>query len=376
MLTPRRQVRDAVALVEDGAIRVAGSRAEVEVPAGARVVEYPAESVLAPGLVDLHIHGAAGHDVMEGEELALREIETFLARHGVTSYLPTTVTAPLDDTLRALDRLAEHIEAWEPGGVPRARPLGIHLEGPFLSHAKRGVHPPEHLLRPTLGAFERLWEAAQGRLLMMTVAPELEGAEQVIAAAARHGVAVSLGHSDAGTEAALAAVRAGACHATHTFNAMRALAHRDPGVLGVALAEPITADIIADGIHVHPAVLRMFLAAKGAERAVLITDATSATGLGDGRYRLGGFQVEVSGGCSMAEGRLAGSVLTLDRAVRNVMEFAGWPLGDALRLAGENPARVIGRRKGVIEPGADADLVVMTSAGEVQQAIVAGRAAT
>jgi N-acetylglucosamine-6-phosphate deacetylase len=172
------------------------------------------------------------------------------------------------------------------------------------------------------------------------------------------------------------AIAAGAHHATHTFNAMRALDHREPGVLGAVLADDrLTADIIADGIHVHPEIVALFLRAKGPERAVLITDAISATGMGDGRYRLGGCEVEVRGERCEYQGRLAGSVLTLDRAVRNVMEFARWNLPEALRLATLNPARVAGvsRRKGVIAPGADADIVVLTRRGEVIQTMVGGR---
>jgi N-acetylglucosamine-6-phosphate deacetylase len=239
------------------------------------------------------------------------------------------------------------------------------------------VHPPEHLLAPDLHVFDRLWQAARGQIGFMTVAPELHKAEQLIGEATRRGVCVSLGHSDATLAPVEAAIAAGARHATHTFNAMRALDHREPGLLGATLAdERLTADIIADGVHVHPEVVKLFLRAKGRERAVLITDAISATGMGDGKFRLGGFEVEVRGQSCHFEGRLAGSVLTLDRAVRNVMGFAGWSLQDAVRLATLNPARVAGvaGRKGAIAPEADADIVVLSPRGEVVQAIVGGRA--
>ena len=256
------------------------------------------------------------------------------------------MTAPLDDTYVALDRLAAAIEttsARKRNGSLRAQPLGIHLEGPFLSHAKRGVHPAEHLLAPSLEVFDRLWQAARGKVSLMTVAPELPKAEYLIGEAARRGVCVSLGHSDSLLAPVEAAIAAGARHATHTFNAMRALDHREPGILGAVLAdERLTADIIADGIHVHPDVVRLFLRAKGAERAVLITDALSATGMGDGRYRLGGFEFEVRGERCEHNGRLAGSVLTLDRAVRNAMKFTGCEL-QACRPDGHAESRA-GRR--------------------------------
>jgi N-acetylglucosamine-6-phosphate deacetylase len=366
-----------VLVIEDGAIAQVTSRDHSEVPAGAQVRDFPG-AILAPGFIDIHIHGGAGHDVMAANAAALEEIERSLAKHGVTSYFPTTVTAPLDDTYVALDRLAAAIEttsARKRNGSLRAQPLGIHLEGPFISHAKCGVHPTEHLQAPSLEVFDRLWQAARGKISLMTVAPELPKAEYLIGEAARRGVCVSLGHSDSLLAPVEAAIAAGARHATHTFNAMRALDHREPGILGAVLAdERLTADIIADGIHVHPEVVRLFLLAKGAERAVLITDAISATGMGDGRYRLGGFEVEVRGERCERDGRLAGSVLTLDRAVRNAMKFTGCELQHAVRMATLNPARVAGfaGRKGQLVEGADADIVVLTQEGQPVQTFVAG----
>jgi N-acetylglucosamine-6-phosphate deacetylase len=303
---------------------------------------------------------------MEGTDAALEAVERKLVQHGVTSYVPTTVTAPLDPTLRALEHLANAIESGD-GDPARARPLGVHLEGPFISHERRGVHPPAELRAPSLELFERMWQASRGHVLVMTIAPELPGADELISEATKRGVACSLGHSDATTGPARKGIAAGARHATHTFNAMRPLDHRDPGVLGVVLSDPrLTADIIVDGVHVDPAVVELFLKAKGTERAVLITDAMSATGMGDGRYRLGSFEVEVRGPRAMYEGKLAGSVLTLDLAVRNVMSFAGWELHAAVRLATHNPARVIRvADRGYLKPGARADVVVLSPSGEV-----------
>src|SRR5258708_2286919 len=272
LLTPLEQFSDAVVLVEDGVVSQAGSRATVEIPRGVRTVDF-GENILAPGYVDIHIHGAAGFDVMRasGEELAA--IERLLADHGVTSYCPTTVTAPVDATLHALESLAGAIEsATSIGqGDVRAQPVGIHLEGPFISHAKRGVHPPADIRQPSLELFKRFWDAARGHISVMTIAPELPGAIEVIADAARRGVCVSLGHSNAEAAPARAAIAAGARHATHTFNAMRAFDHREPGVLGAVLVDDrVTADIIADGVHLDPAVVALFLKMKGPERAVLI----------------------------------------------------------------------------------------------------------
>jgi N-acetylglucosamine-6-phosphate deacetylase len=211
---------------------------------------------------------------------------------------------------------------------------------------------------------------------MMTIAPELPGALDVIAEAARRGACVSIGHSDAQLPAAQAAVEAGARHATHTFNAMRPLDHRDPGIIGGVLTDGrISADIIADGIHVSPTVVELFLQAKGRERAVLITDAISATGMPDGQYQLGPILVEVHEGKCSANGSLAGSVLTMDRAVRNVMQFSTWSLRDSVRAASLNPARTVGlaSQYGVLAAGAAADFTVLSPSGNVLKTIVAGR---
>jgi N-acetylglucosamine-6-phosphate deacetylase len=266
------------------------------------------------------------------------------------------------------------VDGSAPPSSLRAKPLGIHLEGPFLSHLRRGVHPPEKLLSPDLSTFEKFWRAAGGHIRLMTIAPELPGALEVIREASKRGVCVSMGHSDATLEQAQNGIAAGACHATHSFNAMRPLGHRDPGIVGCILSSSnLDADIIADGIHVHPSVVRMFLQAKGAEHSVLITDATSATGMPEGSYRLGSLDVEVRDGRCLHDGRLAGSVLTLDRAVSNTMRFAEWSLQQSLRLATLNPARVVNITKGTLQPWCDADLVVMTSTGEVRATVVQGR---
>jgi N-acetylglucosamine-6-phosphate deacetylase len=383
LLTPEERIERPLIVVEEGRIVSVASQEEAETPANLRVTDFP-EGIVAPGFVEIHVHGGGGHDVMEGSEDALGRIERHLASTGVTSYFPTTVTAPLDSTLAALEKLGTAIErARQRREEGRAQPLGIHLEGPFLSHAKCGVHPREHIQPPSLELLERLWQAARGRIGMMTLAPEVAGAMEVIREGARRGVCVSLGHSNSGLEEAQAAIEAGARHATHTFNAMRALDHRDPGILGAVLADArLSADIIADGVHVHPEMVRLFLRAKGGEKAVLITDAISATGMGDGCYRLGGLEVEVRGERCLLVGKLAGSVLTMDRAVGNIMRFAGWSLQDAVRLATRNPAEVAGVSKragdgtgawkGMVAPGADADLVVLTPSGRVMETIARG----
>jgi len=373
LLTPLERIEDAALVLEDGTIAAVGRREALAIPQHARVFDF-GDAILAPGLIDIHIHGAAGHDVMDASDDGLAAIERLMARHGVTSYCPTTVTAPVSQTLSALESLGRAAGQNHTMG-DRARPLGIHLEGPFLSHARRGVHSPLFLQPVLMELFDRMWQAAGGQVAMLTIAPELEGAPELIAEATRRGVCVSIGHSNANLEHAVAGIRAGARHATHTFNAMRRLDHRDPGLLGAILTDnTLTADIIADGLHVRPEVIDLFMRAKGPDRAVLITDGTSATGMPDGTYHLGSYQVQVRDGRCESYGKLAGSVLTMDRAVRNAMQFAGVSFQDSVRMATLNPARVLGiaNRKGILRAGADADVVVFSPAGEVRRTVVGG----
>src|ERR1700691_6617496 len=381
LYTPSHEIPDPLVFIDDGTVRAVSSRAEQEVPNNATVIDlttHHSEAILAPGFLDIHVHGGAGIDVTCAALTDIPHLNKFLATHGVTGYFPTTVAAPLAETCAALERLADAIESAQNPGTHgtnvEARPLGIHLEGPFLSHKRRGVHPPEYLVEPTLEIFERLWQAARGQVRMMTIAPELPGALEVIAEAARRKVCVSIGHSDAVLEAARAGVRAGARHATHTFNAMRPLDHRDPGILGEVLTDPqLSADIIADGIHLAPEVIQIFLRAMGFERSVLITDAMAAASMPDGTYQLGPIQVEVKDGKCTSNGTLAGSVLTMDRAVRNITKFAGWSLHQAVRAATLNATRAVGlAQHGHLAPGAEANIIVLSSDGEVRRTIVRG----
>jgi N-acetylglucosamine-6-phosphate deacetylase len=373
LVTPVEVIEQPVLIIEDGRIAALGSREHLAIPGGARRHEFPGRT-LAPGFIDIHIHGGSGHDVMELDATSLAAIERRMLKHGVTSYLPTTVTAPLPDTLRALEHLGKAIRA-NHRDADRSRPLGIHLEGPFISHVKRGVHPPADLLSPSPELLRQLHEASGETVRMLTIAPELDGSVETIAEATRLNIRSSLGHSNATFAEAIAGIEAGARHATHTFNAMRPLDHREPGILGAVLSDDrMTADLIADGLHVSPAVIKVFLQAKGTDRAILITDAISATGMPDGKYKLGGFEVDVKGDhCDLA-GRLAGSVLTLDRAVRNMMRFVSLSLEETVKFASLNPARVLGINNtcGELAPGCIADLVVLTPSGEVAATMVGG----
>jgi len=360
-------------VVEDGRIVSVSTRAACELPARARILDFPG-ATLAPAFFDVHIHGAAGHDVMEATSEALTAIGAFLASRGTGSFLATTVTAPLDATLRAVEKLAKRMA--EPSQDGTARMLGIHLEGPFLSHAKRGVQPAEHLLAPDITTFDRLFDAAAGRVRLMTLAPELPGAVELTAHATGCGVRVSLGHSNATAAETCAAIAAGAVSATHTFNAMRALDHREPGILGTVLTDDsIFAELVCDGIHSAPGMTRLWWRAKGPGRAILVTDAMSAAGMPDGTYHLGGFAVEVANGRATASGVLAGSVLTLARALENLVAFTGVPVDHALRALTANPAAMtgLGGEAGAVTAGSPANLVAVNAEGKLVASLVNGQ---
>jgi N-acetylglucosamine-6-phosphate deacetylase len=257
-----------------------------------------------------------------------------------------------------------------------ATPLGIHLEGPFLSHAKRGVHPPAQLQPPSVALFDRFWQAARGTIRLMTIAPELPGALELITHATALGVRVSLGHSNATAAETEAGIAAGAQSATHTYNAMRGLDHREPGMLGVVLDDDkLYAELICDGIHVDPVAVRLYYRTKGPDRAILITDGMSATGMPNGRYKLGGFDVDVADGRATSDGVLAGSVLTMDRAIENFFRFTGAPLATVAQLATRNPAALAGfdQQYGAVAAGRRADLIALSPEGKLVATCIAGR---
>jgi N-acetylglucosamine-6-phosphate deacetylase len=361
-----------VVVIEDGQIASVSTRAASEVPGDVQVLDFPG-ATLAPAYFDVHIHGAKGHDVMEATPAALDAVGGFLASRGTGNFLATTVTAPLNTTLWALSGLAKLLE--RPAVAGQARPIGIHLEGPFLSHLKRGVQPAEHLLTPDIAAFDRFFEAAEGHIRLMTLAPELPGAAELTAHATARGVRVSLGHSNATAAETRAVIAAGAVSATHTFNAMRPLDHREPGILGTVLTcDTLFAEMICDGIHTAPEMAKLWWRAKGPQRAILVTDAMSAAGMPDGEYQLGGFAVQVANGRAMVGDTLAGSVLTLDRALANFVEFTGAPLEQALRLLTVNPAAMtgLGDQAGSVAVGQPASLVAVDRAGKLVGSVVNG----
>ncbi|HXP79701.1 MAG TPA: N-acetylglucosamine-6-phosphate deacetylase [Verrucomicrobiae bacterium] len=374
--TPIEEISDAVIVIQGSKISAVGQRGKVDLPRGLRELNASGRTVV-PGFVDVHIHGAGGHDVMEGTREALEIITATVAAHGTTSLVATTVTASEKETRDSVAGIAHFILHTSQYATRElsAEILGIHFEGPFISPARRGVHPAKWIVPPSRELLAQLLGEARGTAQILTLAPELPGALDLISVARQAGLVVSLGHTDATYEQAQAAIEAGASHAAHVFNAMRPFSHRGTGVIGAVLTSPkVSAELIADGVHVDEAAMRILVELKTPERVILVSDGISATGMPDGKYQLGMFEVKVSGGVARnAEGKLAGSTLTLDRAVRNMVAL-GVPLSSALRMVTANPARQIGlgTRKGVLAPGADADLVFLDEKLEVSGVMTRG----
>lgn len=365
VLTPHRLLEDHALVIHGERVAAVLPAAEAPPPAAGDV--DAAGGWVAPGFVDVHVHGGGGHDTMDATHDALAGMSAHLARHGVTAFLATTVSASREAIADALAAIAEASD------LPGARLLGAHLEGPYLNPDHRGAQDPAALRLPAPAEYEAWF--ARGPVRMMTLAPELDGALELIRAGRARGVRFSAGHSGAAYEELVAAADAGLAHATHTFNGMPPLHHREPGLVGGVLTdERIIAEVIADGVHVHPAVVRLLVQAKGPDRVVLVSDAIRATGMPDGTYALGGQEVAVRDGvCRTAAGSLAGSTLTLDRAVANLVEQAGVPLPDAVCMATATPAAVLGGLElGALTTGARADVVVLDSRLRVRTTVVAG----
>lgn len=325
---------------------------------------------LAPGFIDLQLNGAFGHDFTANPD-TIWPVAAALPRYGVTAFLPTIITSRPETVTAAQRVLAEQ----RPAAFQGAEPLGLHLEGPFLNPEKKGAHNPAYLRAPDLGLIVG-WSAEQG-VSLVTLAPELPGALDLVETLVNRGVVVSAGHSLASFEQARAGLEAGITYGTHLFNAMPPLAHRAPGLAGALLSDPrCVAGLIPDGIHVHPALVKLIWAAKGSAGLNLVSDAMAALGMPPGRYVLNDFEVFVTATeARLANGTLAGSALPLDEALRNLINFTGCSLGEALATVTTTPAALLGlsNQRGRIAPGLIADLVLLSPALEVVATITAGQ---
>jgi N-acetylglucosamine-6-phosphate deacetylase len=365
IVTPGGLLHGAV-LVDGDRVRAVGPRESLPCPPGARRIAASG-LLLAPGFIDLQLNGGFGMD-FTADPSSIWNVAAKLPRYGVTSFLPTVITSPASTISRAQRVLREG----RPARFTGAEPLGLHLEGPFLNPQKRGAHNPAYLLLPDMALADG-WSPESG-VSMVTLAPELPGALDLARALAKRGVVVSAGHSMATYDEAYAGFQAGITYGTHLFNAMSPLDHRAPGLPGALLGNlNATTGIIPDGIHVHPALVAMAFRLKGTRRLSVVTDAMAALGMPPGVYRLGDREVTVGADARLSDGTLAGSLISLDAAVRNLWRFAGCSPEDALATVTEMPASVLGLRdRGRIEEGGIADLVLLNSELDVMTTIVRG----
>jgi N-acetylglucosamine-6-phosphate deacetylase len=370
-VTPSQVIEESLVLVEDGCVAWVGRGSENEPPPGARHLDARG-LIVAPGFIDTHVHGSDGFDVMEADADGIRAVGAHLATFGVTAWLPSTVSARHEALLRAVTHCRE---AWERPGRG-AQIVGLHVEGPYINPVRKGAQPAEGIRDPDPEECRELLAAAGGLTRVMTLAPEIPGGLDLVRLLRQEGVIASLGHSDADYDTALAAIEAGATHATHLFNAMPPLHHRKPGLAAAALNErELIAEVIADGHHLAPETVRLAFRAKGADGVCLITDATAAVGRPEGVHTLGSHTVIVRGDlCLLADGTIAGSLLTMNRAAANAVAFSGCSLADAIKMATLVPAAIAGcaDRKGSLDPGKDADLVLLRPDFTVAATMIGG----
>lgn len=358
-------------LIEEG--KITQVAASIFADADLRIDAAGKDWTAVPGFIDVHIHGAAGFDVMDATPEALGGFAGALPREGTTGFLATTMT----QSDAAISAALENAARFTANGA-QAEMLGIHLEGPFISAKQPGAQPLEHIVVPSFPQFKKWQQQSGGRIRMVTIAPETENGLAFTEQAAAAGVMVSIGHSDASFAEAKAAMAAGAGHVTHLYNQMRPFHHREPGVVGAAwLEDGLMVEIIADFIHSHPKAVELAYRQIGAERLVLITDSMRAKGLVPGTYDLGGQNVEVGAdGARLANGRLAGSILTMEEAVKNVRAATGCTLSELVAMASANAAKELGlASKGKIEAGKDADIAILDSGLNVQMTICRGNIA-
>jgi len=379
IITPFHLVSGKAIIVEKGRIKEIVNKEDLSTATltGAEVIEGK-DKFIVPGYIDIHVHGGGGSDVMDGDYEAINQIAIAHSHFGTTSFLPTTMTMSKDKIIRSLWSICKgSIHEAKLRGTGGAEILGIHMEGPYINPEKKGAQKEDDIKKISIEEFLEFNQASGNLIRLVTIAPEIPGAIGLIKYLYKQGIITSVGHSNATYAQVQAGIQAGLSHVTHTFDAMRGLHHREPGVVGAALTSPeLTVEIIADGIHIHPIVLKILTKIKEGEKVVLITDAMRAAGLKEGTYDLGGQEVIVTKGqARLKDETLAGSVLTMDKAVKNMVNKIGIQLPKAIQMASFNPARSIGidDKKGSLEPGKDADIVILNKNLETELTMVAGK---
>ncbi|MCM3030555.1 N-acetylglucosamine-6-phosphate deacetylase [Niallia taxi] len=365
---------DGYLLMEKGRIHSYGKLAELEKTENVQTISFPKGSKLIPGMIDIHIHGAKNADAMDGSHDGLKTIAEILPYEGTTSFLATTMTQGQEEIESALTCISAFIETDNKPG--QAEILGVHLEGPFINEKRAGAQPLDAIKTADIELFQRWNQLAGNQIRLVTLAPEKENGLKLAAYLKENGIVASMGHTDAVYEEVVEAVQAGMNHVTHLYNGMRGFHHRDPGTAGaVLLHDELTAEMIVDGVHIHPEIVKLTYKQKGKDKIILITDSMRAKWLEDGVSSLGGQKVIVKDGKALLEnGALAGSTLKMNDALTNMMAFTGCSLEDVITMGAYNPAKQIGvlDRKGSIKTGKDADLVVLDDNNKVILTICRG----
>jgi len=373
IITPFRVLNDGVVIIEDGKISKLGKLSETEVPKNYKIIDTN-NKIICPGFVDLLTHGGAGYGFADDSEDSIEKISQYLLSHGSTTVLASLFAKPEKLLLNDLSRIADYIERH-----PSSNIRGIHMEGPYLNKQLKGAMNENYLWNPTVDSWNKMWEASRGYIRIMTIAPELQGAVGVMQAAAKRGVVLSIGHSMATYDEVENAIDNGAAHVTHIFNAMEPFHHRHPGViLGSLLHNELKIELIADTLHVHPAVMELLLKLKGSNGIILVSDSIRAGGMHEGEYEFADQKIFMKGKKAyLADGTLAGSTLTLNMAVKNMIETAGAKITEAVRMASLNGVKVLNleHKKGILAVGKDADIAVMNEKFEVEATILGGKTA-
>lgn len=372
LITEDQIIEQGVLVTEGERVLYAGEKNGYPLQGNEEIIDYSAYW-LSPGFIDIHVHGGVGFDVMDGTEEALISISRGLASFGVTGFLPTTMTAPLPE----IQHVLELIKETKNKPVSGAQILGVHLEGPWISHEYKGAQNEKFITHPTPEQVAEIMNWLGDLATVVTIAPEIPGALEAIRTLSEHGIICSIGHTNATHEQVTRAAREGASHFTHAFNAMRGLHHREPGVVGALMGlRHMTCDVIADLVHSHACTLDILYQLKGRDKLLLISDGMQAVGLPDGEYSLGGQAVYVRQCIArLADQTLAGSTLSLNRAVQNMVEVIGLSLQDAVYMAATAPAKKLGmdQHKGSLVAGKDADITVLTSDFQVVETVVKGK---
>jgi N-acetylglucosamine-6-phosphate deacetylase len=373
IVTPFRLVKNGVIIIDNGKIFELGKVSDVEIPDNSEVIDVSGRFI-CPGFVDLLVHGGNGYGFADENSESIKIVSDYFLSHGSTTVLASLFAKPTEMLLKDLDRVAQYID-----DNPKSNIRGIHMEGPYLNKELKGAMNESYLWTPSVESWEKMWKASRGKIKIMTIAPELPGAIDVMRAAANEGVVLSIGHSMANYNEIEVAIDNGAAHVTHMFNAMSPFHHRTPGViLGGMLRNELKIELIADTLHVHPAVMELLLKLKGANGIILVSDSIRAGGMHEGEYEFADQKVFMKNKRAfLADGTLAGSTLTLNVAVKNLVETANAKLTEAVRMASLNGAKVLNleNKKGILAAGKDADIVILNESYEVEMTILNGNIA-